>query len=81
MDNPFGQQTTDPPTIVARIMHAVEDECRPGHCQIAPMLERCARDAVDEMWDSRVKTFVPLLAMRRVRGCIRAGTCDRGADD
>jgi hypothetical protein len=27
------------------------------------------------LWDSRSKTSVPLLALRRVRAYIRAGTC------
>ena len=36
----------------------------------------CVREAVESLRGSRVTTFVPLLALRRVRACIRAGTCD-----
>jgi hypothetical protein len=40
------------------------------------MLDRCVEEAVAGLAGSRVTTYVPLLALRRVRGCIRAGTCD-----
>jgi hypothetical protein len=41
-------------------------------------LEKCARDAVDELWhDSiRVTTFVPVLAMRRIREIVSARQAD-----
>ena len=62
--------------IVALVRREAAEECAPGTCPIAPVLERCVRDSVAELWDSRIETFVPLLALRRVRGCIRAGTCN-----
>ena len=50
----------------------------PGRCPIHAMLDDCVREAVSRVWDSAVPTFVPLLALRHVRCCIRAGTCDCG---
>jgi hypothetical protein len=40
------------------------------------VLDHCVREAVESLRDSHLTTFVPLLALRRVRACIRAGTCD-----
>jgi hypothetical protein len=76
MDNPFAQQTSDPRAIVARVLREASEECPPGGCPIAPMLDRCVEEAVAGLAGSRVTTYVPLLALRRVRSCIRAGTCD-----
>jgi hypothetical protein len=76
MDNPFAQQTSDPRAIVARVLREAREECPPERCPIAPMLDRCVEEAVAGLGGSRVTTYVPLLALRRVRGCIRAGTCD-----
>jgi hypothetical protein len=39
-------------------------------------LDGCVQEAVEALRASRVRTFVPLLALCRVRACIRAGTCD-----
>ena len=37
-------------------------------------LERCAREAVDALWSDeiRVKTFVPVLALRQIREAVDA---------
>lgn len=39
-----------------------------------PFVVQCAHDAVDELWETRpsVTTFIPLLAMRRVREHVEA---------
>ena len=76
MDNPFAAVPSDAESIVAWLKRAALEECAAGACLVHPVLDRCARDAVFELWDSPVKTFVPLLALRRVRCCVRAGSCD-----
>lgn len=59
---------------VLRSVRADSDSVRlPG-----TMLEGCAREAVARLWDCPVKIYVPLLALRRVRCCVRAGCCDCG---
>ena len=75
MDRYVAEVPTEIDLIVALVKREAAEECAPGTCPIAPVLERCVRDSVAELWDSRIKTYVPLLALRRVRGCIRAGTC------
>lgn len=50
------------------------EECPDGQLSVEA-LDRCVADTVVELWESEVRTFVSLLALRRVRCCIRAGTC------
>lgn len=79
MDNAFAEVPSDPEAIVALVKREAEEECLDD--QLTPLvLDRCVRDAVAGLWDSDVKTFVPLLALRAVRGCVRAGTCDDTED-
>ena len=40
------------------------------------VLDSCVREAVAGLRGSHITTFVQLLALRRVRAGIRAGTCD-----
>jgi hypothetical protein len=75
MDNYFAQVRSDQESIIALVLREAEDEWEDHHLP-SPMLDHCAREAVDALWVSEVKTFVPLLALRRVRACARAGTCD-----
>ncbi len=63
--------------VIDLVQREAREECLDERLP-APVLERCVRDAVVGLWDSRIKVFVPLLALRWVRGCIRAGTCDGG---
>jgi len=79
IDSPFAQISNDVESIVALVRREAAEECAPGACPIYPELDTCARDAVVSLWwDSRIKTFVPLLALRNVRCCIRSGRCDCG---
>ncbi len=79
IDSPFAHSSHDVESIVALVRREAEEECPPDACPIYPALDACARDAVSSLWwDSRIKTFVPLLALRHVRCCIRSGNCDCG---
>ena len=75
-ENPFAEVPADPEAVVALVWRAAAEECPPGVCPVAPVLDRCVRESVAAFGASRVRTFVPLPALRRVRSCIRAGTCD-----
>jgi hypothetical protein len=78
MIDAFHRLAPPPPredSVVALVKREAEDECRDE--QLSPLvLDRCVREAVDQYRGSRVTTFVPLLALRRVRSCIHAGSCD-----
>ncbi len=75
MDNAFAAVPSDGEAIVALVRREAEEDCLDN--QLSPAaLDRCVRDAVGVFWESRIKTFVPLLALRRVRCCVRARTCE-----
>jgi hypothetical protein len=76
IDNPFSKVPDDPESVVAIVKREAVEECANDACPIFWALDDCTRDAVSSYWGSRVKTFVPLLALRRVRSCIKAGTCE-----
>ncbi len=75
MGSPFAEPSRDREVVVALVTREAAEECAPDDCVLHPVLDVCAREAVTTLWDSRIKTFVPLLALRRVRSCIRAGSC------
>lgn len=61
-----------------RTLRFAREECPEGLCPIDSELIRCVNESVAiAAHDSRLSNFVPVLAMRRVQGCIAAGTCDR----
>jgi hypothetical protein len=69
----------DPERVARLVRREAEEECRDGRFR-ALALERRVRDAVAALRGSRITAFVPLLALREVRCCLRAGSCDRGGD-
>lgn len=75
MDNVFAKISDDPDVIIREVRRRAAEECLDEQLA-ADALDRCVHDAVTELWGSEVKTFVPLLALRRVRFCLQAGTCD-----
>ena len=71
----FAPVPRDPESVVALVSREATEECRDD--RLPPLaLDSCVREAVESLRGSRITTFVPLLALRRVRACIRAGTCD-----
>ena len=61
---------------IDRVTRQIADECAGDCCDLAPSLALCVRDVVTSRWEaSRVKTYVPLLALDDVRACIRSGVC------
>ena len=66
---------------IDRVTRQIADECSGDCCDLAPSLARCVRDVVTSHWEaSRVKTYVPLLALNDVRACIQAGACPPPGD-
>ena len=74
-DGPFAQVAKGMPAVIDLVRREARDECVDDRLP-APVLDACVSDAVARLWESRIKTFVPLLTLRRVRRCIRTGTCD-----
>lgn len=75
MDNDVARAPTDAEAVIGLVKRAAEEEC-PNDQLAPPVLDRCVREAVSGLWGRRIKTFVPLLALRRVRRGVRARTCD-----
>jgi hypothetical protein len=73
--NRFETAPADISAVVGIVGREAREECSEYACQIFPILDECVAWAVNQHWQSRVKSFVPLLALRSVRECIRAGEC------
>src|SRR4051794_31064172 len=69
--NPFAQIPTTPKPIIAQVRRQLADEAWPGMVSDGPVLDRVADQAVRELWGSRIKTFVPVLALRQAREMLR----------
>lgn len=60
-----------------RALRFAREECPVGACPIEPELIRCVDESVSLVArGTRVDTFIPVLAMKRVRECIAVGTCN-----
>ena len=69
--NPFAQVPTTPEPIIAQVRRQLADEAWPRMVSHGPVLDRVADRAVRELWGSRIKTFVPVLALRQAREMLR----------
>jgi len=69
--NPFAQVPRSPEPIIAQVRRQLADEERTGLVSHGPVLDRVADRAVRELWGSRIKTFVPVLALRQAREMLR----------
>ena len=67
----------DQEVVIQRLTRAASDIC-PPHLQDTAWIAHCVRSSVEPLWSSPIKTYVPLLAWRQVRCCIRACSCDCG---
>ena len=76
--NPAVRSDADLDAVVAQVSRSVLTAGEEGYRPFPFEIESCARDAVVDLWDGPIKAFVPLLAARRVRCCLRAGTCACG---
>ena len=66
---------------IDRVTRQIADECSGDCCDLAPSLARCVHNVVTSRWSaSRIKTYVPLLALDDVRACIQAGVCEPRRD-
>ena len=65
--SPFAQMPLTPEPIIIQVCRELTADCeaasRPGETD----LDRLAEASVRELWDSRVRVFIPILALRRAR--------------
>jgi hypothetical protein len=69
--NPFAQVPSTPEPIIAQVRRQLADDDPVGMWVSVGVLDRVADHAVRELWSSRVKTFVPVLALRTAREILR----------
>lgn len=61
------------------VQREARDRCPVGCCSLSVSLEPCVHDIVSDLWQSsRITAFIPVIALRQIGDCIRAGTCDPG---
>jgi hypothetical protein len=69
--NPFAQVPTTPEPIIAQVRRQLADDDHIGMRVPMGVLDRVADHAVRELWSSRVKNFIPVLALRTAREMLR----------
>jgi hypothetical protein len=67
LETPFAQTPSTPEPIIAQVRRQLADDDRVGARVPTGVLDRVADQAVRELWSSRVRTFVPVLALRMAR--------------
>jgi hypothetical protein len=68
--SPFAQVPATPQAIVSQIRRQLGADTRQERVPES-LLNQVADEAVRQLWDSRVKTFVPVLALRQAREWLR----------
>jgi hypothetical protein len=74
--SPFTRESElTPEAVTSRVRQQLADDCELGLATPRPddELDRIAAHSVQVLWDeSRIKTFLPVLAIRHARDAIRA---------
>ena len=68
---PFAQMPATPEPIIAQVRRQLVDDAHDALRVQGDVIDRVADRAVRELWGSRVKTFVPVLALRVAREMLR----------
>jgi hypothetical protein len=69
--SPFAQVPATPQAIVSQVRRQLDSETGQNGKVPESLIDRMADEAVRQLWDSRVKTFVPVLALRQARERLR----------
>jgi hypothetical protein len=67
---PFAQMPATPEPIIAQVRRQLADDPVLDMPLEPSLLDHVAERAVRELWESRVKTFVPVLALRQARALL-----------
>jgi predicted nucleotide-binding protein (sugar kinase/HSP70/actin superfamily) len=76
--NVFGQALMGQQAVIDRVRREAKGKCMAHSCPVVSILDDCVESVVEALWERRVKAFVPFLALRQIRCCIRTGSCDCG---
>lgn len=73
--SPLGDEQME--ALIQRALRFAREDCPDGSCPIDSELIRCVEDSVAiASRGTSIDTYIPVLAMKRVRECIVAGSCD-----
>lgn len=65
--NPFAQMPLTPEPIIFQVCRELTADCEAARCPRETDLEQLAEDSVRALWNSRVRGFIPVLALRQAR--------------
>ncbi len=71
--NPFAQMPATPEAIIARVCRELAADCGDHRCPPCAELDRLAAAAGRELWDGKVRVFVPILTLRQAREMLLMG--------
>jgi hypothetical protein len=77
---PFAQTPATPEPIIAQVRRQLADDPVLDMPLEPSLLDHVAERAVRELWESRVKTFVPVLALRQARALLHVQGIGFAAD-
>jgi hypothetical protein len=69
--NPFAQMPTTLESIITQVRRQLADDASRVMTVEPTVLDQVAERAVRELWESRIKIFVPVLALRQAREILR----------
>jgi hypothetical protein len=69
--NPFAQMPTTPESIIVQVRRQLADDASRVMTVEPTVLNQVAERVLRELWESRIKTFVPVLALRQAREILR----------
>jgi hypothetical protein len=69
-----------PEPIIAQVRRQLADDARVGPRLPPDLLDRVADRVVRDLWESRVKVFVPVLALRQARELLQELPADQGVE-
>lgn len=69
--NPFAQTPLTPDPVIAQVRRQLLAETEDGRPSDETLVDGLVDRVVRELWNSRVKTFVPVLALRETRELLR----------
>lgn len=74
--NPFAQPPVSPDPIIAQVSRQLRAEALADWPAADTLVDGVVDRVVRELWDSRIKTFVPILALRESRNVLQGARAD-----
>lgn len=76
MEQSFAHMPIERRAVARLVLRDAREVCNDNICPIASQLEHCVAESVDALASVPITTHLHLFAIRRVRECIRSGSCE-----